>query len=169
MKTFKCVLVGDAGVGKTTFVHEHLTGNFLQVYDPTLGVEVHPIVFNTSIGPIRFNVWDTAGQKKYSGLGDDYFVQADCAIVMFDLTNDSSLSNSKIWFNRIIRKCGDIPVILVANKSDIGSYDVTRHDISSSHSLDLFSIISSKLSLNCVDPFIKLAQSLLHNTSISSS
>ena len=38
----------------------------------TLGVEVHPIQFSTNLGPIQFNVWDTAGQEKFGGLRDGY-------------------------------------------------------------------------------------------------
>jgi len=29
---------------------------------------VHPLVFHTNRGAIRFNVWDTAGQEKFGGL-----------------------------------------------------------------------------------------------------
>ena len=58
---FKLVLVGDGGVGKTTFVKRHLTGEFEKKYIATLGVEVHPMTFHTTKGPIKFNVWDTAG------------------------------------------------------------------------------------------------------------
>lgn len=41
----------------------------------TLGVEVHPLVFHTNRGPMRFNVWDTAGQEKFGGLRDGYYIQ----------------------------------------------------------------------------------------------
>lgn len=73
--SFKCVLVGDGGTGKTTFVKRHLTGEFEKKYVATLGVEVHPLVFHTNRGPIRFNVWDTAGQEKFGGLRDGYYIQ----------------------------------------------------------------------------------------------
>ena len=73
--TFKLVLVGDGGVGKTTFVKRHLTGEFEKKYVATLGVEVHPLVFHTNRGAIRFNVWDTAGQEKFGGLRDGYYIQ----------------------------------------------------------------------------------------------
>lgn len=63
--TFKCVLVGDGGTGKTTFVKRHMTGEFEKRYVATLGVEVHPLVFHTNRGPIRFNVWDTGMYSMY--------------------------------------------------------------------------------------------------------
>ncbi len=71
MPTFNLVLVGDGGTGKTTFVKRH----FEKKYVATLGAEVHPLVFSTNRGLIRFNVWDTAGQEKLGGLRDGYFIQ----------------------------------------------------------------------------------------------
>ncbi len=58
---FKLILVGDGGVGKTTFAKRHLTGEFIKPYKPTCGVEVYPLVFHTNHGPIKFDIWDTAG------------------------------------------------------------------------------------------------------------
>ena len=73
---FKCVLVGDGGVGKTTYVKRHETGDFEKVYVrdrlATRGAEVHRLTFTTSCGPITFNCWDTAGQEKFGGLRDGY-------------------------------------------------------------------------------------------------
>ena len=58
MPEFKLILVGDGGVGKTTFVKRHLTGEFEKKYVATLGVEVHPLEFHTNRGQLVFNVWD---------------------------------------------------------------------------------------------------------------
>lgn len=46
-------------------------------FTATLGVEVHPLVFHTNRGPIKFNVWDTAGQEKFGGLRDGYYIQGE--------------------------------------------------------------------------------------------
>ncbi len=72
--SFKLVLVGDGGVGKTTFVKRHLTGEDEKKYEATVGVEVRPLDFHTTRGKIRFNVWDTAGQEKFGGLRDGYYI-----------------------------------------------------------------------------------------------
>jgi len=37
---FKLILVGDGGVGKTTFVKRHLTGEFEKKYVATLGTSI---------------------------------------------------------------------------------------------------------------------------------
>jgi len=85
--TFKLVLVGDGGTGKTTFVKRHMTGEFEKKYVATLGVEVHPLDFTTNRGTIVFNTWDTAGQEKFGGLRDGYYINGQCAIIMFDVTS----------------------------------------------------------------------------------
>ena len=41
----------------------------------TLGVEVRALIFHTNRGAVRFNVWDTAGQEKFGGLRDGYYIQ----------------------------------------------------------------------------------------------
>ena len=113
---FKLVLVGDGGVGKTTFVKRHKSGEFEKKYVgklmkhkfslrtpliylslhsinkylqylATLGVEVHPLTFYTSLGPVTYNCWDTAGQEKFGGLRDGYYVGGKAAIIMFDVTS----------------------------------------------------------------------------------
>jgi flagellar biosynthesis GTPase FlhF len=54
--TCTLILVGDGGVGKTTYVKRHKTGEFVKEYIPTVGIEVHPLTFHTNRGPICFNV-----------------------------------------------------------------------------------------------------------------
>lgn len=87
METKKVVLVGDAHVGKTTLLQRVMIGNYDTRYVATLGVEVHPIVHQHPIGVFRrFNVWDCAGDPRFGGLGDGYYIQAQIAIVMFNDT-----------------------------------------------------------------------------------
>lgn len=69
---FKLVMIGDGGVGKTTFVNRHRTGEFDKIYEPTKGVNVSNIPFFTDHGPILFEIWDTAGQEKLGKLREVY-------------------------------------------------------------------------------------------------
>lgn len=127
--TFKCVLVGDGGTGKTTFVKRHMTGEFEKRYVATLGVEVHPLVFHTNRGAIRFNVWDTAGQEKFGGLRDGYYIQGQCAIIMFDVTSRVTYKNVPNWHRDLVRVCENIPIVLCGNKVDIKDRKVKAKSI----------------------------------------
>jgi GTP-binding nuclear protein Ran len=52
----KLILVGDGGVGKTTFVKRHVTGEFENKYIPTMGVQISELTFNTTNGSLIFTV-----------------------------------------------------------------------------------------------------------------
>lgn len=40
---------------------------------------MHPLKFETNFGMLIFNVWDTAGQEKFGGLRDGYYIKVSCA------------------------------------------------------------------------------------------
>jgi GTP-binding nuclear protein Ran len=115
--TFKIVLVGDGGVGKTAFVKKLLTGEFERKYVATLGVEVHVVRVKTTLGDLVFKLWDTAGLEKFGGLRDGYYLQASASIVMFDMTARVSYKNVPNWHRDVCRVCDSIPFVLVGNKA----------------------------------------------------
>lgn len=159
--TFKCVLVGDGGVGKTTFVKRHRTGEFEKKYVATLGVEVHPLVFHTSRGPIRFNVWDTAGQEKFGGLRDGYYINGQAGIIMFDVTSRVTYKNVPNWHRDLVRVCENVPMVLVGNKVDIKDRKVKARSIVFHRKKNLqYYDVSAKSNYNFEKPFLWLARKL---------
>ncbi|KAB0350951.1 hypothetical protein FD754_015808 [Muntiacus muntjak] len=135
---FKLVLVGDGSTGKITFVKHHLTGEF-EKYVATLGVEVHPL----------FNVWDTAGQEKFGGLRDVYYIQAQCAIIMFDITSRLTYKNN-------------ILIVLCGNKVDIKDRKVKAKSIVFHQKKNLqYYGISAKSNYNFEKPFLWFARKLI--------
>ncbi|CAN0345427.1 unnamed protein product, partial [Ectocarpus sp. 13 AM-2016] len=93
-----------------------LTFSFRLFPTATLGVEVRPLPFHTNRGPIKFNVWDTAGQEKFGGLRDGYYIQGQCAIIMFDVTSRITYKNVPNWHRDLTRVCEHIPIVLCGNK-----------------------------------------------------
>jgi GTP-binding nuclear protein Ran len=159
--TFKIVLVGDGGTGKTTFVKRHLTGEFERRYIATLGVEVHPLKFYTNRGPILFNVWDTAGQEKFGGLRDGYYIQGQGAIIMFDVTSRITYKNVANWHRDLVRVCDNIPIVLVGNKVDVKDRKVKAKQINFHRKKNLMYVdISAKSNYNVEKPFLWLARKL---------
>ncbi|KAI9027207.1 P-loop containing nucleoside triphosphate hydrolase protein [Phycomyces nitens] len=165
--TFKLVLVGDGGTGKTTFVKRHLTGEFEKKYVATLGVEVHPLLFHTNYGSIIFNTWDTAGQEKFGGLRDGYYIQGQCAIIMFDVTSRITYKNVPNWHRDLVRVCENIPIVLCGNKVDIKDRKVKAKTITFHRKKNLqYYDISAKSNYNFEKPFLWLARKLVANSNL---
>ncbi|KAJ5393194.1 GTP-binding nuclear protein GSP1/Ran [Penicillium crustosum] len=162
--TFKLVLVGDGGTGKTTFVKRHLTGEFEKKYIATLGVEVHPLNFNTNYGAIQFDVWDTAGQEKFGGLRDGYYINGQCGIIMFDVTSRITYKNVPNWHRDLVRVCENIPIVLTGNKVDVKERKVKAKTITFHRKKNLqYYDISAKSNYNFEKPFLWLARKLVGN------
>jgi GTP-binding nuclear protein Ran len=158
---FKLVLIGDGGVGKTTFVKRHLTGEYEKRYIATVGVEVHPLGFSTTRGKVVFNVWDTAGQEKLSGLRDGYYIGGQCGIIMFDVTSRITYKNVPKWHRDLVRVCENIPIVLVGNKVDVKDRKVKAKQITyhRRHNLQYFDV-SAKSNYQFEKPFLWLARRL---------
>jgi GTP-binding nuclear protein Ran len=159
--------VGDGGVGKTTFVKRHITGEFEKKYIATIGVEVHPLSFHTNRGVILFNVWDTAGQEKFGGLRDGYYIQGNCAIIMFDVTARQTYKNVPNWHRDIVRVCENIPIVLCGNKVDVMDRAVKAKHITFHRKKNLqYYDISAKSNYNFEKPFLWLAKRLANDNNL---
>ena len=126
-----------------------------------MGVEVHPLKFFTNRGPIVFNVWDTAGQEKLSGLRDGYYIGGSCGIIMFDVTSRITYKNIPKWHRDLIRVCDNIPIVLVGNKVDVRDRKVKAKQITyhRRHNLQYFDV-SAKSNYQFEKPFVWLARRL---------
>jgi GTP-binding nuclear protein Ran len=162
--TWKLLLVGDGGVGKTTFVKRHRTGEFEKQYNPTQGVDVHPLSFHTTYGPIIFKVWDTAGQEKFGGLRDGYYINGQCAIIMFDVTSRLTYKNVPNWHKDIVRVCENIPMVILGNKVDIKDRKVKPKNITFHRKKNLqYYDISARSNYNFEKPFLYLCKRLVQD------
>ena len=163
----KLVLVGDGGVGKTTYIKRHQTGEFEKKYIPTTGVHVSQLSFQTSQGLIVFNVWDTAGQERFGGLREGYYLDAQCAILMFDVTSPATYRNVATWHRDLTRVCPNIPIVLVGNKIDIRDrkVPVKRVTFHKKNNMRYFEI-SAKSNYHFEMPFLSIARSILNDPNL---
>jgi len=166
--TFKLILVGDGGTGKTTFVKRHKSGEFEKKYIATLGVEVHPLTFFTNLGKMVFNCWDTAGQEKFGGLRDGYYINGNAAIIMFDVTSRNSYKNVPIWHRDLTRVCENIPIVLCGNKVDVKDRKVKpKHILFHRKKPNIqYYDISAKSNYNFEKPFLWIARKLCGDMSL---
>ena len=145
----KVLIVGEEGSGKTTFLTRLRTDQFNQTHIPTLGVEVHQVMYNPST---MLQMWDLAGRDGFYGQTDvieGYYANADVCLIFVDLSKD--MTNAR--YRRIVEGymedvrevCSDIYFIVVGSKFDLAlGRNVRLHD--ALHGLDFtrFKCISSQ-------------------------
>lgn len=163
MKNFNIIIVGDAGVGKTTFINRWNTYKYIKKYIATEGVKIYKSMYNE----IKFNIIDTAGQEKYSKI--PYNRTVDAAIIMFDVQSNISYKNIPFWYDKINNEYGNIPIVICGNKVDILNRKVESGMINYhwKYKTKYFDV-SSKSTYNYDKPFMTLINQLMTKRKIIS-
>jgi len=69
---------------------------------------------------IKFEIWDTAGQERYKSLAPMYYRNANCAVVVYDITQPTSFEKAKTWIRELQRQADpSIIIAICGNKSDL--------------------------------------------------
>ena len=123
VKVFKILILGDSGTGKTCLVRRSVHAFFTEGYRSTIGVD-----FSLKVLPwsedveIRLQMWDLAGQDRFSHLSRLYFSKAVGALLVCDQGNQRSLEGMVKWKKELDSKVNQtIPTVILANKEDLRS------------------------------------------------
>jgi hypothetical protein len=137
-----------------------------------------------NFGQIQFDVWDTAGQEKFGGLRDGYYINGQCGIIMFDVTSRITYKNVPNWHRKLeamrqadmmltcylgdlVRVCENIPIVLCGNKVDVKERKVKAKTITFHRKKNLqYYDISAKSNYNFEKPFlyVMIASILIRKT-----
>jgi len=118
---FKLVLLGESAVGKSSLVLRFVKDQFDDYRESTIGAafltQTISLDENTTV---KFEIWDTAGQERYKSLAPMYYRNANCAVVVYDITQASSLDKAKAWVKELQRQANEnIIIALAGNKLDL--------------------------------------------------
>jgi Ras-related protein M-Ras len=120
MPTYKIVVVGDGGVGKSAITIQFFQKMFVEDYDPT--IEDSYIQHREVDGQwCILDVLDTAGQEEFSAMREQYMRKGDAFLLVYSVTDRRSFMNIR-HFHTLILRVKDkesYPMILVANKVDL--------------------------------------------------
>jgi Ras-related protein Rab-32 len=121
---FKVLVVGDAGVGKTSFIKSAVLNTFSTNYKSTVGVDfsLKTLVWNGR--DVRLQLWDIAGQERFGSMTHAYYKGASAAFIVYDKTKLATFEGAGKWKADIDAKVTlpnkqPIPVVLLANKCDL--------------------------------------------------
>ena len=117
---FKIIIVGDLSSGKTNIVTQYISHKFVQDSQPTIGVEMFNKDFQINEDKVSAQIWDTAGQEKYNALTSSYYKGAKGALVVYDITQESTFLKVEQFVKDLKEKSDkNVYMILVGNKIDL--------------------------------------------------
>ncbi|GAB4822438.1 hypothetical protein N2152v2_009484 [Parachlorella kessleri] len=129
--TFKILLVGDSGVGKSSLLMRFTTGGF-QELAPTIGVDFKAKIVELQGKQIKLTVWDTAGQERFRTLTSSYYRGAQGIIFVYDVTRRETFESlGDIWMREVdmYSTVEDAVKMVVANKTDLAdAREVSKDD-----------------------------------------
>ena len=117
---YKIVLIGDINVGKTSILSRFRYGSFESDYMPTLGIDFFSKNLFFEDKTIRLILWDTAGQERFRSLIPSYLKNADCIIIVFDITNKESFLSLNKWLTDAKNNASENTIyVICGNKIDL--------------------------------------------------
>jgi len=116
---WKIVVIGDPSVGKTTLMLQYTQKKFRELYIPTVGVQVSRKIVKVDDYYCSLNIWDIAGQQKFSNVRRLFYEGADAVIIVFDIIEKQSFVNTSNWYNDYISLGNKNFGVLIGNKVDL--------------------------------------------------
>eukprot|EP00668_Euglena_longa_P011507 GGOE01013913.1.p1 GENE.GGOE01013913.1~~GGOE01013913.1.p1 ORF type:complete len:198 (-),score=29.85 GGOE01013913.1:272-865(-) len=119
-RKFKLVLLGEAGVGKSSIVLRLIKGEYVEFQHSTVGASFFRHSITQDGHTIQFDIWDTAGQERYKSLASMYYRGAAAGLVVYDITSRDSFDRAKYWVRELQNNGSpDIVIALTGNKCDL--------------------------------------------------
>ena len=135
----KLVVIGVGRVGKTSIIHQFMYDRFNKDIKSTVGHDFFSTVIWLSNDKRAFlKIWDTAGQEIYDSLNEKWLKDADCIVIVYDISNKDSFNKIETKFKAMIeRNCAkdNVYIMVVGNKQDLR--EKRNHDKNGKNSNDL--------------------------------
>ncbi|KAI8094795.1 GTP-binding protein Ryh1 [Thamnidium elegans] len=108
LKKFKLVFLGE----QSDFTYHS--------FYATIGIDFLSKTMYLDDRTIRLQLWDTAGQERFRSLIPSYIRDSSVCVVVYDITNRNSFSNTSKWIDDVRAERGtDVIIVLVGNKTDL--------------------------------------------------
>ncbi len=163
--SFKMIVIGDAGVGKSCLTSKASKGIFEETYAATIGFEF--LAFNVKINDkvVKLQIWDTCGQEIYRSLISSFYKNSSLAMMVYAINNKESFTHIESWLKEVkLQSNPDVKIFLIGNKSDLEEErKVSKEEANifkEENGINFFSETSAKSGINAKEVFIEAAKLL---------
>jgi hypothetical protein len=130
-RALKVCVIGDSGVGKTSLVRRLAEDPFEERFVTTAGAAAWTVSICLSIPgfqrPLsqKLVLWDVTGHGGPEATGP-FLRGADAALVVSDAARPDTQMNMWKWVEGVRMAAGNLPIMLVVNKTDLSGPDIDR-------------------------------------------
>jgi len=125
---FKYILLGNSGVGKSTFIQQNINKEFNPTMGTTIGVDFMSKIINIKDDIVKIHIWDTAGQETFRCIISSYYRDAIGAMVFYDITDRQTFFDTEKWIKEL-KSANDMhKIIIIGNKKDMNDQRQVTYD-----------------------------------------
>ena len=115
----KVLVVGEAGVGKSSLMLSFTDEKFRPDILPTVGLDFRVKVVELAGYSVKLSIWDTAGQERFKNISSAYYRGAQGVVLVYDITDRRTFNNLDLWMAELEKYGGEKMVkVVVGNKRD---------------------------------------------------
>jgi len=167
-ETYKLVLIGDAGVGKSCLLLRYTDNTFEDGGYTTLNVDYKTRIVEYKNKKLKLQLWDSAGQERFNTVTSSFYRGSHGIIVAYDITDENTFGSVKKWLQEIDRyACESVSKLVLGNKLDL----VDDRKVKTEDAKELadglgipFMEVSAKDSTNVDEAFFTLAKDIYDRT-----
>ena len=147
---YKIILIGNSGVGKTSFFRKLSTGEFFEKNISTIGVEKKTFEFDIEVNKegtkvkekFNLSLFDTAGQEKFRAVTHNYYKNSDGILLLYDITSKITFEHVTVWIESIkellgIDKSNKQVIILIGNKLDLVEEEPSVREVTEEEAIQM--------------------------------
>ena len=163
--SFKVIVIGNSGVGKTCLTTKATKNIFLDNRQSTIGFEFFSFMIKIENKIIKLQIWDTCGQEIYRSLISNFYKTSSLAFIIYSITDRKSFDDIEKWVKELRTNCSpDIKIFLIGNKNDLEESRIISklegENLCKKYGFEFFMETSAKTGINAKEIFIKCAMIL---------
>ena len=92
--SIKVIIIGESGVGKTSLVKKFVSGQFSKDYRSSIGTNIFTKIIDLNVEKaIAIQLWDIAGQERWTKMRHVYYRGARGVIIVGDVARKNTFKN----------------------------------------------------------------------------